>query len=218
MEPITGYWFIDILLAIALYLWAAMIFGKWLKRNRSINSRPVPEGPPERRKITDPGVIYGVEQLLGNHFIDGDFEVRDGKVFLPVQPERLGPLANVLDNAAAHVARQRNPNSISIYYRDSVQDKFHLMPDIDFDILREAASVMRRVAADRKQSTRLYEGMTDDEKRSMARAILYSHWTRRGCPEIANKHRAGTEDHSPQHRLVVETINALYGIKGVLPQ
>lgn len=214
MEPISGYWFVDIGVAILLYALGNYFLGM-LKAHRRRRGK---QAPPERRKITDPGVIYGVEQLLLQHRIEGDFEVRDGKVHLPVPPERLSPLANVLGNAAAHVARQRNPNSISIYYRDSVQDKLHLMPDIDFDILREAASVMRRVAADRKQSTRLYEGMTDEEKRSIARAILYSHWNRRGCPDTANKHRSGAEDNSPQHRLVVETIDALYGIKGVLPQ
>lgn len=166
----------------------------------------------------DPAIRASLVTLLTRARVVGDFNWRDGRVELPVPPEKVSPIATILTNAVSHVAAQRNPNSVSIYWRDSVNDRFNILPDIDFEVLREAASIMRRVAEDRRLSTKLYQGLSDSELTALARSIVISRLLARGDDSTAKWYRTGERDDSAAMASIKDTIRRLYEIKGVKPE
>lgn len=119
--------------------------------------------PPGERTLSDREVMVDLTAFLRKQNVVGDADIRDGVVFPPVPPEKLDPLAVVLGNAAVFINRLRNPAACSLYVRDSMSDRFMLLPDLDLDHLLDASRVMQRVAEDRRKSRSLYKGLTDDE-------------------------------------------------------
>ena len=126
---------------------AAIICGfhlvRWL--DRRFRREAVEE--PTTHDLSSPLTRARLTMFLENSGITGSAEIRDGVVY-PMHEERVHPLAIVLGNAAAFASRLKNPAASSLYIRDSVHDRFVLLADLDLDHIREAAQVMRRVAAE----------------------------------------------------------------------
>lgn len=215
----SDFWTIFWSALIGIFVWDAIkaIYGRLshVRFGREAVARPP---APEIRNIAAVSVQRGLQEMLNRAAIVGDFDYRDGKVSLPVPPEQVHPIAAIITNAVSHVAMQPNPNSVSMYWRDSVNDRFHILPDLDFEVLREAASIMRRVAEDRRLSTKLYQGLTDSELVNLARTYMISLHTERGDHASANLYRTGERDGSAAMQNVIEIIKFLYQIKGAKPE
>lgn len=190
-----------------------LLSGLWLRR---FAHRP--DGgvirEPKMRKLSDNEVLVDLTAFLHKQNVVGDADIRDGVALAPVPPERLDPLALVLGNAAAFLSRLRNPAACSLYVRDSVSDRFMLLPDLDLDHLLEASRVMQRVAEDRRKSRTLYKGLTDEEMLGLARAAISQWHKRRGEPETAYKAMQGDFDHHPTMRLAVDVLDLTFKVKG----
>lgn len=99
--------------------------------------------------LSDPLARQRLQQVIEKYGIEGDADIRSGIVLPPVPLEQAQPLAIVLDNAAGMISRLRNPAASSLYVRDSINDRFMLLVDLDLDHLREAAQIMREIARGR---------------------------------------------------------------------
>jgi hypothetical protein len=135
-------------------------------------AEPVDLGP---KDLSNPHIRERMTAFLHNHDIVGDADVRGGKFFPPVPPSKLEPLAIVMRRAWDQVMRLKNPASCSLYIRDSVNDRFMLLDELDVMDIGEILRVVERVAEDRRKSRSLYKGMTDDEIHSLVTASL-SRW------------------------------------------
>lgn len=152
--------------------------------------------------------------FMQKHGVYGSADIRDGVVYPPVAPDRLEPLAVVLGNAAAMIGRLRNPAAASLYVRDSVNDKFMLLADLDIDHLLDAARVMQRVAEDRRKSRSLYKGLTDEELRAMVRAGMSQWYKDNGKFDASNHVMQGLRDDTDQFQMIVRVIDLLFKVKG----
>lgn len=125
---------------------------------------PVDTGP---KDLADAHIRERMTAFLATHGITGDADVRGGRFFAPVPVSKLEPLAIVMRKAWDRVQRLKNPQACSLYIRDSYNDRFMLLDELDVSDIGEILRVIERVAADRKKSRSLYKGMTDDEIRSL---------------------------------------------------
>jgi hypothetical protein len=183
---------------------------RWLRRKL----QPIPVAEEGERDLSDTHVRKGLTDFLARHKIVGDADIRNGFVLAPVPPERLEPLAIVLGNAAAFISRLRNPSASSIYIRDSVNDRFMLLGDLDLDHLVDASRVMQRVAEDRRKTRSLYKGLTDDEMRSMVRAGM-SQWLKDdGEFGHSNEVMTGLWDERPEFLMALNVLDLLFKVKG----
>lgn len=135
------------LLAFAVTVAVGLGLG-WLYR---LGCKPeiVEPEEPAIRDLAEAAVRSELTAFLQKRNVVGDADIRQGVVYAPVPPERLEPLSVVLENAAAMISRLRNPGACSIYVRDSVNDRFMLLSDLDLQHLLDASRVMNRVAEDR---------------------------------------------------------------------
>lgn len=143
----------------------------------------------------------------------GDADIRQGKVFPAIPADRLHPLAVVLENAAAITRRLRNPAACSLYVRDSMNDRFMLLSELDLEHVMEAATVMRRVAEDRQKSRALYKGMTDDEIKSLVRAGMSFYYKDDGSFPESNAAASGALDGTPEFLIAREVLMLAFQIK-----
>ena len=125
---------------------ASIIVGFHVVRLLDRKFRQQARQEPTTHDLTHEATRARLTLFLTQAGIVGNAEIRDGVVY-PLHEERLHPLAIVLGNAAAFASRLKNPAASSLYIRDSVHDRFVLLSDLDLDHIREAAQVMRRVAA-----------------------------------------------------------------------
>lgn len=102
--------------------------------------------------LSDILVRHRLQRAIDKNHIVGSADIRDGKVYAPVPFERMHPLLGVIDNANAALHRLKNPAACSLYIRDSVNDRFMLVPDLDLDDLREIAELLRAAVAERMRS------------------------------------------------------------------
>ena len=133
---------------------------------------PVDVGP---KDLSDQHIRERMTNFLAVHEIGGDADVRGGRFYPPVPPSKLEPLALVMRKAWDRIQRLKNPASCSLYVRDSVNDRFMLLDELDLMDIGEILRVVERVAEDRRKSRSLYKGMSDDEIHSLVIASL-SRW------------------------------------------
>lgn len=166
------------------------------------------------RRLSEESVRAELSGFLRKQMVVGDADIRDGIVFAPVPAERLEPLAVVLGNAAAFLSRLRNPAASSLYVRDSVNDRFMLLGDLDLDHLVDAARVMQRVAEDRRKSRSIYKGMTEQEMKSLTRAGL-SQWLKDdGSFPESNEVMQGLWDERPEFLMAMNALDLAFKVKG----
>lgn len=189
-----------------LGLYAVRRLDRWLKHRNAVEAR--------LRDLAEHPTRQELTGFLKKQQVVGDADIRNGFVLAPVPPEKLDPLAVVLGNAAAMIARLRNPAASSLYVRDSVSDRFMLLGDLDLDHLVDAARVMQRVAEDRRKSRSLYKGLTDDEMRAMVRAGL-SQWLKDdGSFPESNEVMQGVWDERPEFLMAMNVLDLLFKVKG----
>ncbi len=98
--------------------------------------------------------------------------------------------------------------------RDSVNDRFILLGDLDLDHLVDAARVMQRVAEDRRKSRSIYKGMTEDEMKSLTRAGL-SQWLKDdGEFGHSNEVMQGIWDERPEFLMAMNVLDLAFKVKG----
>lgn len=107
--------------------------------------KPVIQGT---RDLADPNVRAQLEAFLARHMIVGEADIRHGCVSPPAYTLDHHGLATVLEDAAARLHRMKNPASCSLYVRDSVEDRWYILGELDLDHLVEAARILRRVAGE----------------------------------------------------------------------
>jgi hypothetical protein len=189
-----------------LGLYAVRRLDRWLKHRNAVEAR--------LRDLAEHPTRQELTGFLQKQQVVGDADIRNGFVLAPVPPEKLDPLAVVLGNAAAMIARLRNPAASSLYVRDSVNDRFMLLGDLDLDHLVDAARVMQHVAEDRRKSRSLYKGLTDDEMRAMVRAGL-SQWLKDdGSFPESNEVMQGLWDERPEFLMAMNVLDLLFKVKG----
>lgn len=179
---------------------------RWLKHRNAVQQR--------LRDLKDQPTRQELTAFLQKQQVVGDADIRNGFVLAPVPPENLEPLAIVLGNAAAFIARLRNPAASSLYVRDSVSDRFMLLGDLDLDHLVDAARVMQRVAEDRRRSRSIYKGMTEDEMKALTRAGL-SQWLKDdGEFGHSNEVMQGLWDERPEFLMAMNVLDLAFKVKG----
>lgn len=189
-----------------LGLYAVRRLDRWLKHRNAVEAR--------LRDLADHGTRQELTGFLQKQQVIGDADIRNGFVLAPVPPEKLEPLAIVLGNAAAFIARLRNPAASSLYVRDSVNDRFILLGDLDLDHLVDAARVMQRVAEDRRKSRSIYKGMTEDEMKALTRAGM-SQWLKDdGSFPESNEVMTGLWDERPEFLMAMNVLDLAFKVKG----
>lgn len=179
---------------------------RWLKHRNAVQQR--------LRDLTEHETRQELTGFLRKWQVVGDADIRNGFVLAPVPPEKLEPLAVVLGNAAAFIARLRNPAASSLYVRDSVSDRFMLLGDLDLDHLVDAARVMQRVAEDRRKSRSIYKGMTEDEMKALTRAGM-SQWLKDdGEFGHSNEVMTGLWDERPEFLMAMNVLDLAFKVKG----
>lgn len=205
--PIWSFWvyLIVAIVSSALGVWAFNRLHRWLKGRAVIEQR--------LRELKDEPVRRELTEFLRKQWVIGDADIRQGIVFAPVPPDRLEPLAVVLGNAAATMARMDNRAADSLYVRMK-DGRMVLVGDLDLDHLVDAARVMQRVAEDRRKSRSLYKGMTEDEMRSLTRAGL-SQWLKDdGSFPESNEVMQGLWDERPEFLMAMNVLDLMFKVKG----
>lgn len=191
---------------------AAIIVGAWtVRRLDRILRKQVQE---EVRYLTDPDTRAGLTAFLQARMICGDADIRQGRVYPPVHPDKLEPLANVLGQAVSIIDRLKNPNSCSLYIRDSERDRWQILGELDLLDIADAARVIQRVAEDRKKSRSLYKGLTAEETRSIVRIALQNFYKDREEYDQAELARTGKMDDSDEFYVAENALTLLYSVKG----
>lgn len=189
-----------------LGLYAVRRLDRWLKHRNAVEAR--------LRDLSDHATRQELTGFLQKQQVVGDADIRNGFVLAPVPPEKLEPLAIVLGNAAAFIARLRNPAASSLYVRDSTNDRFMLLGDLDLDHLVDAARVMQRVAEDRRKSRSIYKGMTEDEMKALTRAGM-SQWLKDdGSFPESNEVMTGLWDERPEFLMAMNVLDLAFKVKG----
>ena len=88
-------------------------------------------------------------RMLVKYGIVGSADIRDGKVYAPVSFDRMHPLLGLINGANMALQNLKNPAACSLYVRDSVNDRFMLVPELDLDDLREIAELLRAAVAEK---------------------------------------------------------------------
>jgi hypothetical protein len=202
----TAIYAIVAIVSSLIGIYAVRRLDRWLKHRAAVEVR--------LRDLAEQPTRQQLTGFLQKQQVVGDADIRNGFVLPPVPPEKLEPLAVVLGNAAAFIGRLRNPASCSLYVRDSVNDRFMLVADLDLDHLVDAARVMQRVAEDRRKSRSIYKGMTDDEMKALTRAGL-SQWLKDdGEFGHSNEVMQGLWDTRPEFLMAMNVLDLAFKVKG----
>lgn len=97
----------------------------------------------------DPFVRERLQRMIDAHRLSGSVDIRDGKVYEPVSLDRMHPLLGLINGANMALQNLKNPAACSLYVRDSVNDRFMLVPELDLDDLREIGELLRAAVAER---------------------------------------------------------------------
>jgi hypothetical protein len=133
------------IISYAITAVASIIVGFHMVRWMDRMFRKEVQEEPTTHDLDQPLTRARLTTLLAKARVTGSAEIRDGVVY-PMHEGRAHPLATVFGNAATFASRFQNPAASSLYIRDSVNDKFVLLADLDLDHIREAAQIMRQVA------------------------------------------------------------------------
>lgn len=99
--------------------------------------------------LGDPATRARLKRMIDKYGITGSADIRDGLVLEPIDLSAAEPLTIVFANATAFLGRLQNPAASSLYVRDSVNDRFMLLSDLDLDHLIDAHRVMQEIARGR---------------------------------------------------------------------
>lgn len=168
--------------ATAAGIYGSSYIRRWLQPLKPSES-PVELEP---KDLSNAHVRERLTAFLANNEIVGDADVRGGRFFAPVPVSKLEPLALVMRRAWDRVQRLGNPNACPLYVRDSENDRFVLLDELDVADIGEILRVIERVAADRRKSRSLYKGMTDEEIKKLAITGLVQYLKDHGEFEQAN--------------------------------
>lgn len=190
-----------------LLQWGPYLVSRWREKDKPVVVE-VEEGPLDLSDLTTRGRL---QVFLQKYQITGDAEIRNGFVYAPVPPERLEPLAHVLGRATDLIARMPN----------TAQDALYVMPNgnamltgIDLSDIREAESVMRRVAEDRKKSRSIYKGLTEDEITAFVRAGLSQWYKDQGMFEASNLVMTGGDSSEDLIDRLRQIVDLMFKVKG----
>lgn len=153
------------------------------------------------------------EVMLRRIGFTGDADIRQGFVFPPVPPERVGLLAQMLMNAAAFIPAIQNRAADDLYVR--TLDGSHRPIGVDLEMLIDAGRAMQRVVEDRKKSRSLYKGITDDEIKAVVRAGMAAYLKDDGSFPEAVEVGKGLWDSRPEFLMAQSVVELLYNTKGV---
>lgn len=170
------------------------------------------------RPLDDLGVRRGLTEFLIKQGVSGDADIRDGKVYPPVDPSRLDPLALLFRNAHSMIVQFPNAINGDLYFAvknpgEGTGWKYSCAGGVGVSDLGEVASVMERVAADYRKSRALYRGMTEDEVTRLVRAGMSAFFKDDG--EWGNSHRAmtGAFDDSREFKIAREALMLAFKVK-----
>lgn len=203
------------LISIGLVLLGLLILFETWRKVRDRKKRAAAEALDTGRS-NDLNLSYTRKDLtafLAAHGVHGDADIRNGEVYPPVDPSKLDPLAIRLRNAHAVISRLRNRNACSLYIMGSDGERPRLL-DLDLHDIGEAASVMERVAADRRKSRALYRGMTQDEVTKLVRAGMSAFFKDDGNWGDANLAMEGSLDQSREFLIAREALELAFKVKG----
>jgi hypothetical protein len=130
-----------------------------------VEEQAVEVGP---KNLSERHIRERLTLFLAAHQITGDADVRNGHFLAPVPASKLEPLAIMMRRAWNRIQSLKNPAACSLYIRDSENDRFLLLDELDLADVGEMLRVMERVVSDRKKSRSLYKGMTDEEFEKIA--------------------------------------------------
>lgn len=113
--------------------------------------QPLPERDEDETgfDLADPVVRHRLQRMLAKYGIVGNADIREGQVYEPVSLDRMHPLLGVVNSATMVLQRLKNPAASSLYIRDSVNDRFMIVPELDLEDLREIAELLRAAVAER---------------------------------------------------------------------
>lgn len=145
METIS-YIVAGLIAVLAMAIWIRT-FHRWMRHREAVRRKL--EEIAGGLDLADPAVRERLRTMLEAYNIGGSADIRDGKVYPPVPFDRMHPLLGLIDNANAALYRLKNPAACSLYVRDSMNDRFMLVPDLDLSDLREIAELLRAAVAER---------------------------------------------------------------------
>lgn len=194
----------------------AIILGAIYQRRRRpvLGEAPTPAEIMESalRDLSDMQTRRDLTAFLKTQQVVGDADIREGEVYEPVPATRLDPLAMRLRNAHSVITRLRNRNACSLYILGSDDERPRAL-DLDLMDIGEAASVMERVAADRRKSRALYRGMTDEEVTKFVRAGMSAFFKDDGEWGKAHEAMGGLLDKTPEFHCAREALELAFKVK-----
>ncbi len=104
----------------------------------------------EVRSLADPDIRKRLGEMLTEQKITGCAQIVEGRVIPELTEAQLHPLALVLGRAALRISRLRNPAACSLYIRDSENDRWIVLDELDLDDIREAARIVQSVAEEKR--------------------------------------------------------------------
>lgn len=219
MEMISIYALVALLAIAVSVIFVKRLLPRWIRLSKGgfVPTKGIKSAAATGRNMTDlsdPVVLGMWNGLLKKYDFTGNADIRNGVMMPQVHPDRLDPLVRALINGTSILRKLRNPAACSLYVRDSVNDKFMLVPDIDIEVLVDAARVMQHVAENRRKSRHLYRGMTDDEIRSFVRAGMAAYFKDDGEFGWANEVGAGLWDDRPEFIMARYVVELIGNVKG----
>lgn len=149
------------LLQLGFFFIVGSLLGQWLIRAfRGMASGYKSGGfvPSQPKEVDDeildlgsPAVRARLAGMLARYRIEGDANIRDGVILIPVPLDRLHPVFTKFIAARRVLDRVQNRNACSLYIRDSVNDRFTIVPELDLDDLLEATEVLRALVAEKQK-------------------------------------------------------------------
>lgn len=127
---------------------ASIICGVWTVRwlHQKFRAEAQPE---EELDLSSADTRARLKRMIDKYGITGSADIREGLVLEPIDLSAAEPLTIVLANATAFIGRLQNPAASSLYVRDSVNDRFMLLSDLDLDHLIDAHRIMQEIARGR---------------------------------------------------------------------
>lgn len=171
-------WTINWLLTAATIGYAGgAVFTKYMVGKNAIADRHVPDAEPKDSNtysLKDAACRSRLSSSLRGSGIYGEADIRYGRVYEPVPPHMISPLASMLTNAAAQIIQFDNSSQSILYLVDPKTGQMR-MSGLDLEVILDTSRVIQRVAEDRKQTRSLYKGLSDQEMADIAKSVVSEH-------------------------------------------
>lgn len=159
---------------------------------------------------------HRLQLLFDQYGVTGSMNVRDGLICPVVPGDQLSPLAKRLRNSAVRL-RTLTKGDPHLFY---TKDGMYGLADLTVMEVEQAATVIERVAEDRKASRKLYRGFGTEEQVQMARVAVASYIrnTEDSQPgaalTLSNEIRDGKHDDHPFMQVGIAVVGQILQIKG----